>query len=448
MDEAQRAWCEYHAGLSEPWDGPAALAFSDGRIVGAALDRNGLRPARYTLTSQGLLIVASEAGVMPCEAHEVVEKGKLGPGEMIAVDIENGVLLRNQEIKTILAQRQPYQQWIESYLTRLVDLPQTVTPTEGLLETADLFARQQLFGYTHEDIEMILRPMLTENKEPVWSMGDDAPLAVLSSQAHSLSDYFRQRFAQVTNPPIDPLRERIVMSLDYYLGSRPSLLTETPQHAQLLHLETPLLTERRLEAILTYKDAHFRTHTLNTTFDMTTGPAALEAALDRLEQDAIDAVIEGTTLLILSDRDATLTNAPLPMLIAVGAVHHALVKRRLRSQVSLICETGSVCDVHQVALLLGYGAEAIVPTLALASVRALAGERRLEHLTPEHAVAGYIHVIEDGLRKIMARMGISTLRNIVGAGQFEVIGLDPHFVERCFTDSAALPRQDHLYAYC
>jgi glutamate synthase domain-containing protein 2/glutamate synthase domain-containing protein 1/glutamate synthase domain-containing protein 3 len=460
LDEAQRAWCEYHAGLVEPWDGPAALVFSDGRIVGAALDRNGLRPARYTLTSDGLLIVASEAGVVPFEPQEIIEKGRLGPGEMIAVDVERHVFLRDHEIKETLAQRQPYRQWLDSQLIHLSTLKQVEGPARTTVGAAlvaarekipahedipshedagRLFARQQLCGYTHEDVEMILRPMLTENKEPTWSMGDDAPLAVLSVQPRSFSDYFRQRFAQVTNPPIDPLRERIVMSLDSYLGRRRSLLMETPQHARLLHLETPLLTESELETLRNLDDPDFRARTLSTSFPIAGGPEALEAALDRLEQEAVAAISDGVTLLILSDNDATPELAPIPMAIAVGGLHRALIRRGLRDHLSLLCETGTVCDVHQIAVLLGYGAEAVVPTLALASVRALAGERRLEHLTREQAVESYRHVIESGLCKVMARMGISTLRNIIGAGQFEVIGLDPQFVERCFAGSAMHP---------
>ncbi|HEU5229110.1 MAG TPA: glutamate synthase large subunit, partial [Ktedonobacteraceae bacterium] len=440
LDDAQQAWCEYHAGMLEPWDGPAALVFCDGQIVGAALDRNGLRPARYTLTTQGLLIVASEAGVVQCAAHEVIEHGRLGPGEMIAVDVERGTLLRNAEIKETLAQRQPYRQWLDEQLIDLTEPNEQTTFQENApLDTTTLFARQQLFGYTHEDIEMILRPMLTENKEPVWSMGDDAPLAPLSSQSRSFSDYFRQRFAQVTNPPIDPLRERIVMSLDCYLGRRQSLLTETAQHARLLHLATPLLTSTQLTALRNFPDPAFRVHTLNTTFAIAAGPDALESALDRLAQEASEAVTDGVTLLILSDQEATTDHAPIPMLIAVSAVHRALIERGLRMHTSLICETCAACDIHQIALLLGYGAEAIVPTLAIESVQSLAGERRLEHITRQQAVAAYFHIVEDGLCKVMARMGISTLRNIVGAGQFEVIGLAPEMVERCFAGSAVHP---------
>jgi glutamate synthase domain-containing protein 2/glutamate synthase domain-containing protein 1/glutamate synthase domain-containing protein 3 len=435
MSESERAWCEYHAGLTEPWDGPAALVFSDGRIVGAALDRNGLRPARYMLTKQGMLIVASEAGVIPYEAQDVVEKGRLGPGQMIAVDLERGIFLRDRDIKENLAQRQPYQQWLETHMTRLANLP--TTEVTDVLDATTLFSRQQLFGYTHEDIEMVLRPILIDNKEPTWSMGDDAPLAALSTVERSFADYFRQRFAQVTNPPIDPLRERIVMSLECYLGRSESLLTETPEHARLIQLQTPLLTEAQLRALQDLKDTKFRTGTLDTTFELATGPAGLQATLTRIEEEAVTAVSQGMTLLVLSDQEATLERAPIPMLIVVGAVHRALIRRGLRMQTSLICETGTVCDVHQIALLLGFGAEAVVPTLALASVRALAGERRLEHLTHEQAVERYLHVVEDGLCKIMARMGISTIRDIIGAGQFEVIGLTQEFVERCFAGSAA-----------
>jgi glutamate synthase (NADPH/NADH) large chain/glutamate synthase (ferredoxin) len=438
MDEAQRAWSEYHAGLIEPWDGPAALVFTDGRMVGAALDRNGLRPARYMITTQGFVVVASEAGVFSCEPHEILEKGRLGPGEMIAVDLEQHVFLRDQEIKEALAQSQPYQQWLEQNLTRTeaFSLPETEIAQS---DAHALFARQQLFGYTHEDVEMVLRPMLADNKEPVWSMGDDAPLAAFSNVARSFSDYFRQRFAQVTNPPIDPLRESVVMSLDCYLGPRASLLNETPEHARLLHLPTPLLTEAQLEALRNLNNEHFRSQTLDTTFEIAAGPDALEKTLDRLEQEAAEAVAAGTTLLILSDRSATLEHAPVPMVIAVGSVHRALIKRGLRMQTALICETGTVCDIHQIGLLLGFGAEAVVPTLALESVRALTSDRRLEHLTQEQAVERYQHAVEEGLRKVMARMGISTIRNIVGGSQYEVIGLHPDFIERCFAGSAVVP---------
>lgn len=302
LDAEQRAWCEYHAGQIEPWDGPAALIFSDGSVVGAALDRNGLRPARYTLTSHGLLILASEAGVVPCDAHEVVEKGQLGPGEMIAVDLKYGVMLRNSEIKAALARRHPYTHWLTTHLERLQDLPSSPC-IDTPLDAETLFQRQQLYGFTHEDIELILHPILTESKEPVWSMGDDTPPAAFSRQSRAFSDYFRQRFAQVTNPPIDPLRERIVMSLDCYLGRRQSLLTETPLHARLLHLEIPILTEAQLETICNLKQNGFLSRTLRATFESAGGPAALEQALDALDRQAIEAVTEGISILILSDRE-------------------------------------------------------------------------------------------------------------------------------------------------
>jgi len=438
MDAAQRAWCEYHTGLIEPWDGPAALVFTDGLTVGAALDRNGLRPARYMITSQGFVVVASEAGVFSCEPHEILEKGRLGPGEMIAVDLEQKVVLRDQEIKETLAQSQPYQQWLEQHLLRSASLPSGESEIDQL-DASSLFARQQLFGYTHEDVEMVLRPILAESKEPTWSMGDDAPLAAFSTISRSFSDYFRQRFAQVTNPPIDPLRERIVMSLDCYLGPRESLLNETPEQAHLLHLPTPLLTEEQLEALRQLDDDHFRARTISTTFEVAAGPTGLEKALDRLEQEAAEVVSSGATLLILSDNDATLDRAPVPMVIAIGAVHRASIKRGLRMKTSLVCETGTVCDIHQIGLLLGFGAEAVVPTLALQSVRALTTDRRLEHLTHEQAVEHYLHAVEEGLRKVMARMGISTIRNIVGGSQYEVLGLHPDFIERCFAGAAVVP---------
>ncbi|MGZ3612052.1 MAG: glutamate synthase central domain-containing protein, partial [Ktedonobacteraceae bacterium] len=321
----QRAWCEYHAGMMEPWDGPAALAFSDGRFVGAALDRNGLRPARYTLTSHGLLILASEAGVVPCDAHDVVEQGRLGPGQMIAVDLKHGVLLRNAEIKAALAQRKPYQEWLDTNLVRLTDIhQQSVHFTDDLLDGDPLFHLQQLFGYTHEDVELVLRSMLSENKEPIWSMGDDTPIAVLSGHSRSLSDYFHQRFAQVTNPPIDPLREQIVLSLDCYLGRRRNLLAETPLHARLLHLETPLLNESQLVTLRSLKG--FVSQTLRATFQAESGPAELESALHNLDLEAVSAVADGVQLLVISDVSADLYQAPIPMLLAVGSVHRALIK--------------------------------------------------------------------------------------------------------------------------
>jgi glutamate synthase domain-containing protein 2/glutamate synthase domain-containing protein 1/glutamate synthase domain-containing protein 3 len=437
LTSAQQAWCEYHAGMIEPWDGPAALAFSDGRFVGAALDRNGLRPARYTLTSHGLLILASEAGVVPCDEHEVVENGRLGPGEMIAVDLQHGVLLRDAEIKSVLSHCKPYQEWLDTNLVRLADLPQhTPSSYQDNLDADTLFHRQQLFGYTHEDVELVLRPILSENKEPVWSMGDDTPLAVLSGRSRSLADYFHQRFAQVTNPPIDPLREQVVMSLDCYLGRRQNLLAETALHARLVHIDTPLLTENQLEALRSLDS--FPSQTLNVTFESEAGPTALEPALENLQNQAVSAVAGGVKVLILSDATANLIQAPIPMLLAVGSVHQALIQAGVRTYTSLICETSSAWDVHQIALLLGYGAEAVVPSLALASVRALAGERRLETLSREQAAERYLHVIEEGLRKVMARMGISTIRNIIGAGQFEIFGLHPDLIRRCFASSGTV----------
>jgi glutamate synthase domain-containing protein 2/glutamate synthase domain-containing protein 1/glutamate synthase domain-containing protein 3 len=440
LSQEERAWCEYHACCMEPWDGPAALIFGDGHYVGATLDRNGLRPMRYTLTSHGLLIVASEAGALPIDISEVVERGRLGPGEMLAVDLQRGVLLRNQTIKQKLAVKQPYQQWLDAHLLRLSDLTETSSScTPEALSSDELFQQQQLFGYTHEDVEFVLRPILADSKEPTWSMGDDTPLAALSTRSRSFADYFHQRFAQVTNPPIDPLREERVMSLDCYLGRRPSLLTETQLHARQLHLSTPVLTETQLASLCQLKREGYSTRVLNATFPRANGPEALLTALDRLEAEAVAAALENVDFLILSDREATLDEVPVPMLLAVAAVHQALIHRGLRDYTSLICETASTLDVHQLVLLLGYGAEAVVPYLALASVRALAGQRKLEHITVDQAVESYVHVIEGGLRKVMARMGISTLRNIIGAGLFEIFGLDRALLERCFPSSAAHP---------
>src|SRR2546430_6046796 len=272
-----------------------------------------------------MVILASEAGVVPCDAHDVVENGRLGPGEMIAVDLEHGVLLRNAEIKEALAQRKPYQEWLDTNLVRLTDIhQQSVHLTNSSLDADTLFHLQQLFGYTHEDVELVLRSILSENKEPIWSMGDDTPIAVLSGHSRSLSDYFHQRFAQVTNPPIDPLREQIVLSLDCYLGRRQNLLAKTPLHARLLHLATPLLTESQLMTLRNLKG--FLSQTLRATFQSEYGPVALESALDILEHEAVSAVTKGVQLLIISDVSSDLHQAPIPMLLAVGSVHRTLIQ--------------------------------------------------------------------------------------------------------------------------
>jgi glutamate synthase (ferredoxin) len=448
MDPVLRAFYEYHACLMEPWDGPAALAFTDGVIVGAALDRNGLRPARYTLTSDGLCVMASEVGVVDLPPERVVEKGRLGPGQMIAVDTEQRVLLRNHEIKRRVAAQRPYGEWLERQLQRLgtPPPPHAALYTDGFHPNgangsrADgpavppLLQQQRAFGYTAEDLRLIIRPMGAEGHDAVWSMGDDTPLPVLSRQPRSFYNYFRQRFAQVTNPPIDPLREQLVMSLSTYVGARPSVLEESEAHAHLIHLPTPVLLAHDLERLRALgHDPAFRSVTLPALFPAREGPEGLERALDALCAAAVRAVDEGAHILILSDRGVDPEHAPIPMLLAVGAVHHHLIREGKRMRADIIAETGETWDIHHFAVLIGYGASAVHPYVALATVAALPAERGLEELTVEEALLKYRSAVEAGLLKICSKMGISTLSSYRGAQIFEVVGLDPALVERAFT---------------
>jgi len=465
MEPSWRAFYEYHACLTEPWDGPAAIAFTDGITVGATLDRNGLRPARYTVTEDGLVLMASEVGVVEFDPAEVVEKGRLGPGQMIAVDTAERVLRKNNEIKDAFARRRPYALWNDRQLVRLhIDAPggvlaSTVAMAADDVDTADgngsagngaagngylpngglsseeLVKVQKAFGYTAEEIKFVLETMGGEGKDPVWSMGDDAPLAVLSTKPRHFSSYFRQRFAQVTNPPIDPLRETLVMSLDTYLGPRGSLLEESEEHAHLLHLDNPLLEEWQLEQIRNLDDPAFKSATLSALFDPRQGPEELERAVERLCRQAEEAVDRGCGLLIISDRGVDATHAPIPSLLATAAVHHHLIRTGRRMRTDIIVEAGDAWDVHHLALLLGYGAGAICPYTAWYTVLSVPGSRGFESLTPAKAIENYRHAVDHGLLKIMSKMGISALAGYRGAQIFEAIGLAQEIVDRYFTDT-------------
>ncbi len=421
IDEAIRAFYEYHGCLTEPWDGPAALAFSDGVLAGAALDRNGLRPARYLLTDDGLVVMASEAGVLDIAPEHIVEKGRLGPGQMVLVDTTHHVFLRDDEIKTTYARRQPYGEWIRRHLARLGECPSNGGGgDDGLLLT-----QQRAFGFTAEDLTHILRPMVAEGKDTVFSMGDDTPSAVLSSRPRLLYHYFKQRFAQVTNPAIDPLRERLVMSLSSYLGPRPTFLEESPEHARLLHLSTPILLPEELYWLR--EDAPIRAITLNAHFLAADGVEGLTQAVEKLGEAACGAVRD-PVILIISDRGVDDRCAPVPMLLAVSAVHHELIRRGLRMQASIIAETGEARDIHHLASLIGYGASAVCPYLAFKTLAAdpqTAGD-------VHQRWAAYRKAAEAGLLKIMSKMGISTLAGYCGAQIFEAVGLDSHLVDRYF----------------
>ena len=448
MPEPLRAFYQFHAGLTEPWDGPAALAFTDGRVAAAALDRNGLRPARYTITDDGLVIVASEVGVIDVDPERVVEKGRLGPGRMIAVDTAAGRILTDKAIKAERAWRRPYAAWVSAGRVPLEAAARGGGPPpaaagapaaagsaaspggrpDASWDGEDLMRALIAFGYTQEEAHRILEPMWKDALEPVWSMGDDTPLGVLSPRPRLLYNYVKQRFAQVTNPPIDPLRERLVMSLVTLLGPRGSFLEESPDHARLIELPSPLLTNTQLADLRALRD--FPSRTLPCVFPAVEGGEGLERALVRLCDDAAYHVEEGAAILVLSDRGADPARAPIPMLLAVGAVHQELIRRGLRMRVSLIAETGEARDVHHIAALIGYGASAVNPCLVYALIAEAAARAGAE---PADALARYRKAIESGLLKVMSKMGISTVSSYHGAQIFEVLGLDHALVEFALT---------------
>ncbi|MGD8729181.1 MAG: glutamate synthase large subunit, partial [Gemmatimonadota bacterium] len=431
IDPELRSFYEYHACLTEPWDGPAAIAFTDGVVAAAAMDRNGLRPARYQVTNDGLVIMGSEVGTLDLQLSDVVESGRVGPGEMIAVDTASGRLLDNEQVKERLAGLRPYSQWVEGNLRHLDDTAGEDSPSEP---TDDLARVQVLHGYTREELKQVISPMATNGKEPTGSMGDDTPPSALTDHERPLYTYFRQRFAQVTNPPIDSIRERVVMSLDTYLGKRHSLLEEKPEAARLFHLRSPLLSDRAWARLMRSADDDLSFATLDTLFPATGGPEALREALDDLCRAATAAIDEGSTAIILTDRNADEHKAPIPMLLAVSTVHHHLIRTGRRMRASILAEAGDARDVHQLAALIGFGASAVHPYLALATVRNLAtsGDLGDDFQDPDRAIKMYLKAAEAGLLKIMSKMGISAVSSYHGAQIFEALGLGDEIIERCF----------------
>ncbi len=459
MSPEWRAFYQYHAGLTEPWDGPAALCFSDGSTVGLALDRNGLRPARYLITDDGLVVCGSEVGAVAIDDARVVHKGKVGPGQMIAADLRTGKFEENQAIKSRLAAAQPYAEWLARQMevlppagvAHIIEGYEPESSAARAAKSALLGELQHAFGYTSEELAVVLRPMLRDGQEPVGSMGDDTPAAVLAERARPLYGYFKQRFAEVTNPPIDPLREELVMSLSFALGRRGNFLEEGPQHAHLIRLASPVLTDEHLAKIRSLNDPMYANETLRALFPASEGPYAMRAALDRLCRQAAQAVAANKVLLIISDRGVDENHAPIPALLALGAVHQHLIRLGLRTAVSLIVESGEPREVHHLACLVGMGAEAVNPYLALASVRSLAiereevrgskaaadEERRSATELADEAENNYIHALEKGLLKIMSKIGIATVDSYCGAQIFETIGLADAVVERCFSGTPA-----------
>ncbi|MDE1893511.1 MAG: glutamate synthase subunit alpha [Xanthomonadaceae bacterium] len=437
MDDNRRAFYEYHAAMMEPWDGPAAIAFTDGRQVGATLDRNGLRPARYVVTDDDLVILASEAGVLPIAESRIVKKWRLQPGKMLLIDMEAGRIIDDKELKDQLANAKPYKQWIEHIRIKLDDLPEP--PAESRASDS-LLDRQQAFGYSQEDLKFQLLPMALEGQEAVGAMGNDAPLAVLSDHNKSLYNYFRQLFAQVTNPSIDPIREQLVMSLVSFIGPKPNLLDINNVNPPLrLEVSQPVLDfaeMAKIRKIGRYSKGKFRSFELDITYPATWGKEGIEARLASLCAQAVDAIRQGHNILVVSDRRADHLRVAIPALLATSAVHQHLVSRGLRTSTGLVVETGSAREVHHFALLAGYGAEAIHPYLAM-EVLAQHFADSPAGISPDTAIHNYVKAIDKGLQKVMSKMGISTYMSYTGAQIFEAVGLNADLVDKYFTGTSS-----------
>ncbi len=437
ISKDKRAFYEYHSAIMEPWDGPAAMVFTDGRLIGGTLDRNGLRPCRYLVTTDGLMVLASEAGVIEFPPEKIQRKGRLRPGHMFLVDTVEGRIITDNEIKSKISRRKPYRRWLEERieLRGLFDTPQRVVSDP---ETIAL--RQRVFGYTREELRMILMPMVLNGQEPVGSMGNDTPLAVLSEKPKLLFAYFKQLFAQVTNPPIDPLREGLVMSLMMFTGKRRNILEESPEHCKQLKLPHPILTNEDLNRLRSVQREDFKVATVSAVFDAADdNPGrALTAALDKLLEDAAQAINDGASLIIISDRDQSQTKAPIPSLLAVSAVHQGLLNRRLRSEAGLIVESGEPREVMHFCLLAGFGANAVNPYLAFESLDELQRDSELPgDMEPYRIADNYIAAVKKGILKTMSKMGISTLRSYHTAQLFEAIGLNRNVIDKYFTGTSS-----------
>ncbi|SFT05429.1 glutamate synthase large subunit [Saccharopolyspora flava] len=438
MDPKRKAFYEFHNYLMEPWDGPALVAFTDGTQIGAVLDRNGLRPGRYWVTEDGLVVLASEVGVLEVEPDKVVRKGRLQPGRMFLVDTDAGRIIDDDEIKGELADEFPYQEWLDAGVVRLGDLPER----ERELPSHDsLVHRQQVFGYTQEELGVLLQPMATTGAEPIGSMGNDTGFAALSERPRQLFDYFTQLFAQVTNPPLDAIREELVTSLGTHVGPEHNLLDHAPEACHQLVLPFPVLDNAQLAKIVHINDdgdrPDLKPAVIDATYRVSGGGEALRARLDEICEEVSRAVADGAHILVLSDRKADATRAPIPSLLATGAVHHHLVREKERTQVGLIVEAGDVREVHHVALLIGYGAAAVNPYVAMATVEDLVNTGVITGTTAEQATSNLIKALGKGVRKTMSKMGVSTVASYTGAQIFEAIGLGEDVVQRCFTGTTS-----------
>ncbi|MDB4614728.1 glutamate synthase large subunit, partial [bacterium] len=436
MSEEKRAFYEYYSSLQEPWDGPASISFTDGRYIGAVLDRNGLRPSRFYVTKDDRVVMASEVGVLDIEPSNVVQKGRLQPGKMFLVDFEEGRIIRDEEVKESVAKKRPYGEWLKANRVSLTDLPDAERPA---LNHADTLVRKlQAFGYTRETLDFMLIPLINVKKDPIGSMGNDAAMACLSDQSRMLYDYFKQLFAQVTNPAIDSIREGIIMSLECYVGPEGNLLESTAEQCNRLALPHPILTNGDMARIKAYGENGWKTKTIDITFDRAKGAAGLKPSLERICQETEQAISDGYSLVVLSDRSTSETQVPISSLLACGAVHHHLVRNELRTRIGLIVESGEAREVHHHCLLTGYGADAINPYLAFESIR----QSRIDGVLGEEwdddtIIAAYRKGVAKGMLKVMGKMGISTLQSYKGAQIFEAVGLNSEVVNLSFAGTAS-----------
>ncbi len=432
MPDEMRAFYEYHSCLMEPWDGPASIAFTDGTVIGAVLDRNGLRPSRYVVTKDGFVVMASEVGVLEVDPANVLYKNRLQPGRMFLVDTAQGRIIDDGEIKSGMASAHPYGTWLRDNLVRFADLPHPKSAMSAA-PREDLLTAQQLFGYTLEDLKILLGPMATAGKEPIGSMGNDTPLAVLSDKSQLVFNYFKQLFAQVTNPPIDPIREEIIMSTVTTVGAEKNLFETSAGHCRQLRLETPILTNDQMAQIRDLDREDLRSRTLPILYPAAAGGKGLRQALDELCAAAASAVDAGATLLVLSDRDVGAETAPIPSLLAVGAVHHHLIREGKRTLCGIVVETGEAREVMHFCLLLGYGAAAINPYIAFETIGGMIEDGRIQGVGQEKAIANYIKALDKGMLKVASKMGISTLQSYRGAQIFECVGLNREVIDAYFT---------------
>ena len=442
MDPVKKAFYEFHAAFMEPWDGPASISFTDGKMIGATLDRNGLRPSRYCVTNDDRVIMASETGALPVDQSTIIEKGRLQPGKMFVVDMEAGKIISDTDLKQKICAQQPYGDWLNKYKIRLEELPEPRIQFTHL-EHDQIFKYQKAFGYTKEDIENIITPMALDGKEPIGSMGTDTPLAVLSDQPQHITSYFKQLFAQVTNPPIDPIRERMVMSLATFVGSQGNLLVEDPMASHCVALKHPILNNHELEKIRSIDTGVFQAKTLQCYFRADGKEGSLKRGLDRLCRYAVDAVEDGFEVIVLTDRSIDSEHAAIPTLLACASVHHHLIRKGLRGKVGIIVEAGDVWEVHHYACLIGFGATAINPYMALSTIRDRKIEGKLNtELDEKYLKKNYIKAVNEGLYKVFSKMGISTLQSYQGAQIFEIIGINKDVVNRHFT--GAISRIDGM----